>query len=193
MEEEELGFEFAAEESDGERDLTKLKDFEEDLKTLSTPRLRLLEAQVFEDQTHLESRREVEDETDLLENIMEQNREEVACILSQYIAHFLQVDVENENESFLRELDTAIDDIQKWKYRPPAEEAEELYIKEGSEMKSEIMVELEELQGRCADEKKVHLSLSLSQLMLSCDRFILWKSFSTLRAMLMKTRWKTSA
>lgn len=56
--------------------------FEEDLSTLSTARLRLLEAQVFDDQTHLECHAEAEagaDETDLLENLMEHNREEVRC------------------------------------------------------------------------------------------------------------------
>jgi hypothetical protein len=64
--------------SEDEDEDLKVKEFEQDYNTLSTPRLRLLEAQLFDEQTHLESRREEEDETDLLENILEQNREEVA-------------------------------------------------------------------------------------------------------------------
>lgn len=63
--------------------------------------------------------------------------------------------MERENQSFLRELDTAIDEIQRWKYRPAAEDSEAENLKEEFEVKAEIGMEMEELQGRYADEEKV--------------------------------------
>jgi hypothetical protein len=54
------------------------QDFEEDLNVVSTPRLRLLQAQFLDIQTQSEAKKGDEDETELLESILEQNNGEVA-------------------------------------------------------------------------------------------------------------------
>jgi hypothetical protein len=53
------------------------EEFEEDLNVVSTPRLRLLEAQFLDIQTQSEANKSEEDETELLESILDQNSGEV--------------------------------------------------------------------------------------------------------------------
>lgn len=90
--------------------------------------------------------------------------------------------MENDNQNFLRELDSAIESIQKWKQRPELVEEQSSDLISESELKFEYNLVDEEVKIRHADEEKVEYSCP--SFIANC-RFILWKSCSHLLGSLM--------